>query len=267
MSYWLRMVSAAIVISVVSLFMLPLQVLCLRFGWRVARYLPRIWHRVVCYWLGIRIHIVGRPETRRPLMLASNHSSWLDILVLSATADVAFIAKSEVRDWPIFGLFARLQNSVFIVREQKRKTGDQVNEIADRMAGGEIMVLFPEGTTSDGNRLLEVKSSLFGAAAAALPAAPDGVVHVQPVAVAYTRVHGTPMGRYYRPLTAWPGDIELLPHLKGILASGAIDVDVCFGESVEYRADTNRKEVSATVARRIRQMLASSLWGRPVGPS
>lgn len=88
-------------------------------------------------------------------------------------------------------------------REQKRKTGEQVNEIADRMADGEIMVLFPEGTTSDGNRLLEVKSSLFGAAAAALPKTPNAVVHVQPVAVAYTRVHGTPMGRYYRPLTAW----------------------------------------------------------------
>jgi 1-acyl-sn-glycerol-3-phosphate acyltransferase len=263
-NYWLRVICAAVVIAFVSLFMLPLQMLCLRFDWRLRRYLPRIWHRIVCYWLGIRIRVIGTPERRRPLMLASNHSSWLDILVLSAVADVAFIAKIEVRDWPIFGFFAKLQKSVFVVREQKRKTGEQVNEIADRMAGGEIMVLFPEGTTSDGNRLLEVKSSLFGAAAAALPSAPDGVVHVQPVAVAYNRIHGVAMGRYYRPVTAWPGDIELLPHLKGILACGAIDVDVCFGEAIEYRADSNRKEVSATVARRIRTMLASSLWGREI---
>ncbi|TCR90879.1 lysophospholipid acyltransferase family protein [Rhizobium sp. BK376] len=264
MTYWLRMACAAIVISVVSLFMLPLQMLCLRFGWKLSRYLPRIWHRVLCYWLGIRIHVIGTPERRRPLMLASNHSSWLDILVLSAVADVAFIAKIEVRDWPIFGLLARLQNSVFVVREQKRSTGNQVNEIAERMAGGEIMVLFPEGTTSDGNRLLEVKSSLFGAAAAALPGAPNGTVYVQPVAVAYTRIHGLAMGRYYRPVTAWPGDIELLPHLKGILACGAIDVDVCFGEAVEYRADSNRKEVSATIASRIRIMLTSRLLGREI---
>ncbi|HEX8046150.1 lysophospholipid acyltransferase family protein [Rhizobium sp.] len=261
---WLRVGCAAIVIFAVSLVMLPLQILCLRFDWKLRRYLPRYWHRIVCYWLGVRIHVIGQPESRRPLMLAANHSSWLDILVLSAVADVAFIAKSEVRDWPIFGQFAEWQKSVFIEREQKRKTGDQVNEIAERMANGEIMVLFPEGTTSDGNRLLEVKSSLFGAAAAALPKTPDAVVHVQPVAVAYTRIHGVAMGRYYRPIAAWPGDIELVPHLKDIVACGAIDVDVCFGEAVEYSADTKRKDVSATIARRIRTMLASRLLGREI---
>jgi lyso-ornithine lipid O-acyltransferase len=260
---WLRLGTAAVVIALASLILLPLQCLCLYFDWRLRRYLPRIWHRIVCFWFGIRIRVHGRLESRRPLMLASNHSSWLDILVLSAIADVAFIAKSEVRDWPVFGLFARLQKSLFIEREQKRKTGEQVNEIADRMAGGEIMVLFPEGTTSDGNRLLDVKSSLFGAAAAALPKAPEGIVYVQPVAVAYTGIYGVPMGRYYRPVAAWPGDIELLPHLKGILACGAIDVDVCFGEAVEYRADTNRKRVSAMVAERIRTMLSDRLLGRP----
>lgn len=261
---WLRIGCATIVISVVSLVLLPLQIVCLRFDWKLRRYLPRYWHRIVCYWLGVRIHVIGEIEADRPLMLASNHSSWLDILVLSAVADVAFIAKSEVRDWPIFGLFAQWQKSVFIEREQKRKTGDQVNEIAERMAAGEIMVLFPEGTTSDGNRLLEVKSSLFGAAAAALPKTPDAVVYVQPVAVAYTRIHGIAMGRYYRPIAAWPGDIELVPHLKDIVACGAIDVDVCFGEAMDYRAGANRKEVSATIARRIRALLASRLLGREI---
>ncbi|MFT4184232.1 MAG: lysophospholipid acyltransferase family protein [Rhizobium sp.] len=261
---WLRVGCAAIAIGIASLFLLPLQLLSLRFDWRLRRHLPRYWHRIVCYWLGVRVHVVGKLEKQRPLMLAANHASWLDILVLSSVADVAFIAKSEVRDWPVFGLFAQWQKSVFIEREQKRKTGDQVSEIAERMADGEIMVLFPEGTTSDGNRLLEVKSSLFGAAAAALPKAPDAVVHVQPVAIAYTRVHGVAMGRYYRPLASWPGDIELVPHLKGILACGAIDVDVCFGDAVDYRADTNRKQVSATIARRIRAMLASRLLGREI---
>jgi len=261
---WLRVGCAAIVIFFVSIVLVPLQIVCLRFDWKLRRYLPRYWHRIVCYWLGVRIHVIGKLESDRPLMFASNHSSWLDILVLSAVADVAFIAKSEVRDWPIFGLFAQWQKSVFIERQQKQKTGDQVNEIAERMAAGEIMVLFPEGTTSDGNRLLEVKSSLFGAAAAALPKTPDAVVHVQPVAVAYTRIHGVAMGRYYRPIAAWPGDIELVPHLKDIVACGAIDVDVCFGEALDYRVGSNRKEVSATIARRIRNMLASRLLGREI---
>jgi 1-acyl-sn-glycerol-3-phosphate acyltransferase len=228
------------------------------------RTLPRRWHRIVCYFLGIRINIHGEVESRRPLMLCSNHSSWLDIMVLSAVADVAFIAKMEVSEWPIFGTLAKLQKSVFVVREERRKTGHQANEIAGRMADGEIVVLFPEGTTSDGNRLLEVKSSLFGAAAMAVPYSPTGTVVVQPVAVAYTRVHGIAMGRYHRPLAAWPGDIELLPHLLDIVRCGAIDAEVSFGEAVDYRAETSRKEVSATIALRIRNLLNSRLRGREI---
>ena len=163
----------------VTLVLLPFQLLGLGLDLKMRRYIPRYWHRAACWLLGIRIHVHGRPETRRPLMLASNHVSWKDIMVLGAVADVVFIAKAEVADWPIFGLLAKLQKSVFIVREDRRGTGKQVNEIAARMTAGEIVVLFPEGTTSDGNRLMEVKSSLFGAAAAAAPETPEGVVHVR----------------------------------------------------------------------------------------
>ncbi|CAN7143138.1 1-acyl-sn-glycerol-3-phosphate acyltransferase [Rhizobium leguminosarum] len=261
---WLRIAFAAIVILAVSIVLMPLQLLALRFDWRLRRRLPRVWHRIACYCLGIRVRVTGKLEDRRPLMLCSNHSSWLDIMVMSAVADVVFIAKIEVRDWPIFGTLAKLQKSVFVVREERRKTGHQANEIAGRMADGEIVVLFPEGTTSDGNRLLEVKSSLFGAAAMAVPYSPTGTVVVQPVAVAYTRVHGIAMGRYHRRLAAWPGDLDLLPHLIDIVRCGAIDAEVSFGEAVDYRADTSRKEVSATIASRIRNLLNSRLRGREI---
>ncbi|MGN7294652.1 lysophospholipid acyltransferase family protein [Rhizobium sp. SAFR-030] len=259
---WLRIGLIVIILSVVTLVLLPFQLLALRFDWRLRRRLPRWWHRIACYMLGIRIRTHGRIEARRPLMLAANHASWKDILVLGAVADVAFIAKAEVAGWPVFGLLAKWQKSVFVVREQKRRTGDQVNEIADRLAGGEIIVLFPEGTTSDGNRLLDVKSSLFGAAAAAVASAPDGVVYVQPVSIAYTGIYGMPMGRYHRPIAAWPGDVELVPHLLGVLKAQAIDVDVDFGEVVEFRAETNRKVAGATVVSRLRAQLQRRLYRR-----
>jgi 1-acyl-sn-glycerol-3-phosphate acyltransferase len=259
---WLRVALAGIAILIVSIVLMPWQLLALRFDWKMRRWLPRVWHRIICFCLGIRVRVHGQMETHRPLMLCANHSSWMDIMVLSSIADVAFIAKNEVRDWPIFGTLAKLQKSVFVVREEKRNTGNQVNEIAARMADGEIVVLFPEGTTSDGNRLLEVKSSLFGAAAMAVPASPTGTVIVQPVAIAYTGVHGLPMGRYHRPLASWPGDVEMLPHLRDMLRCGAFDVDVHFGEAVSYGAETNRKQVSATIAQRIRTMLAAALRGR-----
>ncbi len=259
---WLRIAIGAIVLLAVTLLLLPFQLLGLRFNWKIRRFLPRLWHRVACRVLGIRVRVHGVLEAKRPLLLAANHASWKDILVLGSVADVVYIAKSEVRGWPVFGILARLQATIFVEREQRQKSGEQVNEIAERLAAGEIVVLFPEGTTSDGNRLLEVKSSLFGAAASAVPHAPDGIVHIQPVSIAYTGLHGMAMGRYHRPIAAWPGDIELMPHLMGILRAGAVDVDVDFGERVDYTRTSNRKAVSRTVEARIRAMLGARLRGR-----
>ncbi|MHB0951110.1 MAG: lyso-ornithine lipid O-acyltransferase [Allorhizobium sp.] len=262
---WLRIGMVLLAIATMTLALAPFQLAGLAFDWRLRRSLPRFWHRAACRLIGIRIHVHGQIDPRRPLMIAANHASWKDILVLGALADVVFIAKTEVGSWPIFGTLAKLQKSIFVVREQRRRTGEQVNEIAERMADGEIVVLFPEGTTSDGNRMLEVKSSLFGAAAAALPLAPEEVVYVQPVAIAYTRIHGLPMGRYHRPIAGWPGDVAMLPHLLGVLKAGAIDVDVSFGETVEYRAGDKRKDLSSLIEGRIRKMLLDHLRGRHPG--
>ncbi len=258
----IRIALIVIALVAVTLILLPFQLVGLAFDLKIRRYVPRYWHRAACWLLGIRIHVHGRLETRRPLMLASNHVSWKDIMVLGAVADVIFIAKAEVANWPIFGTLAKLQKCIFVVREDKRGTGKQVNEIAARMTAGEIVVLFPEGTTSDGNRLMEVKSSLFGAAAAAAPETPEGMVHVQPVAIAYTRVHGMAMGRFHRPIAAWPGDIELAPHLMGVLKEGALDVDVAFGDAIAFRAGDNRKHLSQAVTSRLRRMLIKHLRGR-----
>lgn len=259
---WLRLAVAFLVLAAVTIVLLPIQLVGLRFNLKIRRRLPRLWHRVACRVLGLKVRVHGTLETRRPLLLASNHVSWKDIMVLGSVADVVYIAKSEVRGWPVFGILARLQATIFVEREQRRKTGDQVDEIARRMADGEIVVLFPEGTTSDGNRLLEIKTSLFGAAASAVPHAPEGIVHVQPVAIAYTGLHGMAMGRYHRPLAAWPGDIELMPHLLGVAREGAVDVDVDFGERVEVSQASSRKEVSRAVGARIRAMLGARLRGR-----
>lgn len=259
---WIRIVLVLSAIALMTVVLAPLQMVGLVFDLKLRRRLPRLWHRMACWLLGIRIHVHGELDRRRPLMIAANHASWKDILVLGALADVVYIAKAEVAEWPVFGTLSKLQKTIYVVREQKRTTGDQVGEIARRMADGEIVVLFPEGTTSDGNRMLEVKSSLFGAAAAALPLAPDGIVYVQPVAIAYMRVQGMPMGRYHRPIAGWPGDVALLPHLLGVLKAGALDVDVTFGRSIEYAKTSKRKEVSSRIEVMIRHMLLDRLRGR-----
>jgi len=259
---YLRYAFVAIVLLITTLILAPLQMLCLWRRWKLARKLPRYWHIVACFVLGIRVHMRGRIEPRRPLMLSANHTSWLDIIVLGRVADVAFIAKSEVKSWPVFGLFARLQNSVFIERGDRRGTGKQIGTIAARLTGGEIIILFPEGTTSDGNRLWPLKYSLFGAASSAVSEVPEGKVYVQPVAVAYTGIQGMPMGRFQRPIVAWPGDVEMLPSLAAVIRARALDVDVCFGESVVFDATTKRKVAAIEIEDRMRRLLAERLRGR-----
>jgi 1-acyl-sn-glycerol-3-phosphate acyltransferase len=258
----IRAALAVLALLVVSAVLVPIHLLFLwlEHPWR--NRLPRLWHRIALKFMGIKVIMHGALAKERPLLIVSNHSSWLDILVLASVADVTFVAKAEVRDWPVFGLLARLQRSVFIVREQKRRSQDQANEIAERMNAGEVVVLFPEGTTSDGNRLFTTKSTLFAAATSAVSQSPTGRVQVQPVAIAYTRIHGMPMGHYHRPVAAWPGDVELLPHLKEVLETGALDAEINFGPAIEVTPATNRKQLALTAEDEIRRLLEEILHPR-----
>ena len=99
--------------------------------------------------------------------------------------------------------------------------------MAGRLSKGDIIVLFAEGTSSDGNKVLPFRSALVGAAQRAIE--DGGAATVQPVAIAYRKMLGLPLGRQHRPLVAWYGGTDLLPHLKRVLSEGGIDVHVVFG--------------------------------------
>jgi 1-acyl-sn-glycerol-3-phosphate acyltransferase len=212
--------------------------------------------------LGLRIHVRGKLTAERPLLIASNHISWMDILVLGSLADVVFIARSDLAGWPIVGALSRLQRTVFVERHRKGTASDQAGQIAGRLAGNDALVLFAEGTTGDGNHLLPFKSTLFGAARVVLGEANVETVYVQPVAIAYTRLHGMPMGRQHRALVSWIGDTELLPHLKDVLREGAMDVEIEFGEPLEFTEASDRKQVARRVEGRVRAMMSDSLRHR-----
>jgi 1-acyl-sn-glycerol-3-phosphate acyltransferase len=259
----------AFVFSIFALFtlpLLPLQYVSMKFERFVHKSLPRFWHRVIARLLGIRVQVIGGLSAERPLLIVSNHSSWADIVILSAIAEVSFIAKSEVKSWPLFGLFAVLQRSVFVERHRKQSAGDQADTIAARLAQGDAMVLFAEGTTSDGNRVLPFKSALFGAAQVALRGTEAHKVLIQPVSIAYTRVHGLPMGRYMRPVSSWPGTVPLSANLIAMAREGALDVEVRIGAPVEFTPNSSRKSVAAEMERQVRAMMQTSLMGREIEP-
>ncbi len=243
---------------------LPLQWLAVRFSWPVARTLPGWWHRRALEALDVRIRVSGAPVTARPLLVTPNHASWLDIPVIGSLMPVSFVAKAEVATWPVFGLFAKLQRSVFVDRTRRTATGRAASELADRLSSGDCMVLFPEGTSSWGDRVLPFRSALLGAARAAIDVGGHDEVFVQPMTVAYTRIAGLPVGRAERHRVAWVGDDELMPHLWGIATAGGIDVEIVWGEARPFGTTTDRKSLTADLEAGVRAGLSACL--HPVQP-
>ncbi|WAP70842.1 lysophospholipid acyltransferase family protein [Jiella pelagia] len=258
----LRVAFVAFVLVAQTLLLWPLQALAMRRGWPLQRKLPHLWHVVACRVAGVKVTVVGEPAIGRPLLLVSNHQSWSDIMVLGRVMPLSFIAKAEVMTWPAFGLLAKLQRTVFVEREARGRTGRHASQIAERLSEGDAMVLFAEGTTSDGNEVLPFRTALFGAAQMALRDSTSGSVLVQPVAVAYTHANGLPLGRFFRPVAAWPGDVELAPHLLAFLKEGAIDATVVFGEPLTFTGTSDRKVVARTAEETVRRLLANALAGR-----
>jgi 1-acyl-sn-glycerol-3-phosphate acyltransferase len=197
-------------------------------------------------------------------MIVCNHVSWLDISVISAVAPIVFVAKSEISGWPLFGLLAKLQRSVFVDRSRRHET-DAVNaEIARRLAGGDPVVIFGEGTSSDGNRVLAFRTALIGAARDALAEAEHvRRVWLQPLSIAYTDLLGLPLGRQHRPLIAWYGAFSLAPHFLSAVRRGGIDVTVTWGEPIAYDENSDRKALARMLEARVRHMTAQALRGRP----
>ena len=240
------------VFTLVTLPLMPLQQLFVWFWPAMARAFPMYYHRLVLRILGVRLKIVGIPPGQGPTLIASNHASWLDIPVLSAVAPLSFIAKREVNGWPFFGALARLQRTVFVDRARRHATGSSRSEIQERLKAGDTLVLFAEGTSSDGAHVLPFKSALFGAAEY------PGVA-VQPVTIAYTGHRNLPMNRRLRPSYAWYGAMDLPPHLWAALASGPIDVTVICHEPLSLEAGMDRKALARHAENLVRQGLVRAL--------
>lgn len=251
-------VRAAFVLAVfltVTLALIPYQWLLVTLRLPARRTFPHRYHRFVAHLFGIKIRVVGTPPTGAALLLA-NHTSWLDIVIFSAVAPLSFVAKSEVNNWPFFGTLARLQRTVFVTRARRSETGQARDAIAERLAEGDVLVLFPEGTSDDGNSVLPFKSALLSAADTALHGGRQ--VIVQPVSTAYVAREGIPMGRENRPLYAWYGDMELVPHLWEALEAGPLDVVVQFHPPLEVM---DRKELARVAWDTVRRGQAAALAG------
>jgi len=234
------------------------QWLFLRFWPAAARHLPHLYHRMVAHLMGMRIDTRGAPLEPGPCLIAANHSSWIDIVALSAVAPLSFVAKAEVATWPIFGTFARLQRTIFVDRQNRSKAGISRDQLRERLLQGDRIVLFPEGTSSDGLRVLPFKSALLGAADISIDGRP---VSVQPVTVVYTGYRGVIMDRWLRPAYTWYGDMELAPHLWRVLQLGPFEVTIELHEAMTVPAVGGRKQLARLSEQKVRAGLIKALTG------
>jgi 1-acyl-sn-glycerol-3-phosphate acyltransferase len=260
--------AACILIGFVTLLLLalPVQALMMLISRRTGKMSAQTIAWALCMLVGIRFKVKGAMVRGKSVLLASNHTSYFDIVVLGALGHVAFISKAEVKKWPVIGWIAQLARTVFVEREKRAKTGQHRDMIQTRLAQGDTLVLFPEGTSSDGNRVLPFKSALMGAAQPARKRsdgspAPSSIV-VQPVSVAFTGVHGLPMGRQYRPFFAWYGDMDLLPHLWETFLTGPMDVEIHFYPPVLANDFNSRQDMAKYCHAVVAAGVAHALAGR-----
>ena len=238
---------------------LPVQAAAVALDLPLARVLPVPYHRLVCRILGLSVIRRGRMSATRPTLFVSNHCSYLDIAVLGSLIPGSFIAKSEIAGWPFFGWLAKLQRSVFIER-RRNKAMLHKDEMERRLQAGDHLILFPEGTSSDGTRTLPFRSALFSAAERQIDGRP---LTVQPVSIAYTRLDGMPMGRSFRPFYAWYGSMSLFAHLWHMLGLGVATVEVIFHEPITMDRFGSRKEMADHCWRAVSEGMAAALAGRP----
>ena len=254
--------------------LMPVQAALLRVSARGARRFPNWYHRQVCRLLGLRLNVEGQIASDRAVLVVANHTSWLDIPVLSAVAPLSFVAKKDVARWPFVSSLARLQRTVFVDRERRSAVGETTNEMARRLAAGDTVVLFAEGTSSDGNRVLPFKTSLFaavkppvgkddGSAQGGAAARPDAVV--QTLSIVYTRLHGVPFNRAARSLVGWYGDMEMQSHAWGLLKAGPLDVSIRIGEPIPLDAFQDRKDLARRSEGEVRRNVVGILRALPPG--
>ena len=230
-----------LVYLLLTLLLLPIHLLALALRITPAiRWLPVIYHRIVCVILGIRVCVHGQRSTVTPTLYVCNHVSYLDIELLGGLVPGSFVAKAEVATWPFFSTLAKAQRTIFVERRSS-KTSSSRDEMLRRLNTGDNLMLFPEGTSSDGTRVLPFRSALF---AVAQLRRDDKPITVQPVAISYTRLDGIPLGRYWRPLFAWFGDLDLVPHLWQMVCLGETEAVVTFFPPVDIDQLGDRKKLA-----------------------
>jgi 1-acyl-sn-glycerol-3-phosphate acyltransferase len=252
--YLLRVAYVLSGIFVVTFALYPWLVACFLLRCRRGqRFIPKVFHRAMRGLLGLTVVVRGSPASLRPLFLVSNHTSWLDIIVITSFLPVVFVAKQEVSNWPFFGWLARLQRSIFVNRDKRHEVHKTIGRIADALLSGEVIGLFPEGTSTDGADVSPFRSALVGAVHETLRRAVDlPTLTIQPLAITYVGLN--------RKLAIWTREDEtpFFSHLLQVAGLRQIDILLTWGEPTTAGLNSDRKELTRQLEETVRRLVVEA---------
>jgi 1-acyl-sn-glycerol-3-phosphate acyltransferase len=207
--------------------------------------------------LGLRLKVQGQVTAHRPVLFIANHCTWLDIVVLGAVLPGCFVAKGDIAHWPFISWVAKLGRTVFVSRSKATLEREREGMLG-RLAAGDNIILFPEGTTSDGTRILPFQSSFLAMASA--PAKPA----IQPVTLVYDELDGLPVQRRDRPDISWYGDMDMASHYPRVGRRKSIGVTIVIDPAIPAGSYANRKILSHKLEARLAANAAALRQGRMV---
>lgn len=236
---------------------IPIQAALLLLPGRGKRQFPRFFHRMMCRLLGLKVQVIGTPSTDGPVLFLANHASWLDIIVLGSVVEGCFVSKAEVGQWPLFNVVSRLGRTVFVSRN-RQTAGKEADEMRQRLANQDNLILFPEGTSNDGTRVLPFRSAFLAVAGEAK--------RVQPVSIAYDRLGNLPACRRDRPLFAYYGDMDIGSHAWRLVRRPGGRATVLLHDAFAPETLPNRKVMAAETCRIVSAGAALLRQNRPAQP-
>ena len=244
-----------IIFLLLTLALIPFQFFIIFFVKKHTYVIPYFYHKICRRIFGIKIKTVGKVSVNFPILLISNHASYLDIIILGSLFKTSFVAKREVEKWPLFGILAKLQNTIFIDRKIS-SLKIQETKIIKHLNKKKNLVIFPEGTSSDGNEVLPFKSSLFNIFEENL----DSKIFVQTITIVYKKINGIYLNRTDRKDITWHSNMDFIPNIFNVLKKFSIEVEVIFNEEFIPNKKWDRKKIALQCWKKINYNLINSLY-------
>lgn len=221
--------------------------------WKVMSVLNRFLASCLVSIIGVRISFSGsRPSPgARGLFLVSNHLGYLDGFILGSLFSLVYTSKSELKQWPVIGAMTNLSGTLFIERERKNHITEYIRKMSHVLGQGVNLLFFPEGTTTNGEKLLNFRSAFFEAAVQARSP-------VVPITLCYLSLDGYPITENNRDQLYWYGEMTFMGHFFRLLSHHEISVEVVFHDMIppeNSRRGLLRKDLSESAYKAIASKL------------